>query len=104
MGGNRWTEQITALRNILKDLSAISLNRVSLLVFNTKPIYCIDNSKISDVNLNEIKFPGGGTIPAAAFIGGNAIMKKYIGKANLYFIYITDGDGEYPIVEIKEML
>ena len=31
-------------------------------------------------------------------------MSRYLGKMNLYFVYISDGEASHPAAEIQEML
>lgn len=104
MQGTKWAEQIDSLKKILVDLSGSPNNHVSIIVFESKAaIYC-ENREASSINVHGIQFPDGGTEPSAAFGKANQVMTCYSGKMNLYFVYISDGDGPHPTSEIQEML
>ena len=51
-------------------------------------------------NKNAVQFSGGGTNFGPAFATANQLMKDDADKNNI-FILISDGEAEYPEVQIK---
>jgi hypothetical protein len=51
-----------------------------------------------DIDVNTIQFPSGATVyeAVAAFRGGIKVIKDFVGKMNIYFVYISDGHGVHP--------
>lgn len=104
MNGTPWHDQLESLKKILVDLSNSQNNHVSIIVFQSNATIFCENRDAATININAIPFPGGGTEPSAAFSQANKIMANYFNKMNLYFTYITDGEGSHPTAEIQDML
>jgi hypothetical protein len=101
MSGNNWEDQLTSLKTILVDLSVNPNNRVSIIVFACNAITFCENREASSINVNAISYPGGGTDTPVAFRTANSIMNRYVGTMNLYYIYISDGEGPHPTIELE---
>jgi uncharacterized protein YegL len=100
MEGEAWENQVKSLRTILTELSSNPHNHVSIIVFASDVTVICENHEASSINVNTIKFPGGNTNTPAAFGAANTIMSNYVEEMNLYFTYISDGEGPHPHAEI----
>lgn len=91
MNGVKWREQLDSLRKILSDLSSNPSNHVSIVVFDSRATVFCENRGASSINVNAIQYPGGGTSAAEAFNQANVIMKRYLARMSLHFVYLSDG-------------
>ncbi len=64
---NNWNNQKNEVRKILCDLRLNSGNRVSIIVWHTSHVISFEAEPIAKVDIDQIPFPQGGTIPACAF-------------------------------------
>ncbi len=100
MSGIPWNQQLKALQDILGTISGDSgANLASVLVFNGACIPFRIRENPRKINVNEIRFPGGGTTPDPTFIKTAEIMREVIRTQpkNVYFFYISDGGASHPI-------
>ena len=96
MKGERWNQLIVSVKNILSHLGISPNNKASIVVFNDTAKIIFENRDPSMINVNCLNMPGGVTTPAAPFKAANEIFQRYLGRMCLYFIYVSDGDGDHP--------
>ena len=91
MKGNPWNEQLKQLKSILNDLSINRNNMVSIVVFDSNFRIEIKNQLASRVDIQKIRFTGGGTSFSEALKGAFECLRDDIGKKYLNLVMISDG-------------
>ena len=104
MRGNKWASLQLSLKNVFSQISEVS-NRhlVSVINFSSKAIIEIKNSEANSVDTERLTFFGGGTNFSSAFEEAFTILTKDDSNSYPILIFMTDGEGNYPNVEINKI-
>ena len=80
MSGTPWDTQLKQLKNVLNDVNQDATNTVSILVFDDDcHPFCI-NANPTTIDIQQIKFPSGGTTPDPTFLKAAQIVNNLLSK------------------------
>ena len=114
MRGEPWKNLLEGVKEFIKiRLDSGPADRITIIVFNNNANYAYFNENIKNIDINKIKFTGGGTDFTKAFDIVIEIMRKVQSQsstsgpsANLDFIivFMSDGQANFPGSQLDTLL
>ncbi len=110
MTGDRWNDLMKAVQEFLTRRQKLNTNdRITIIVFSDFAQIAYFDEKITEVNVNTIEFPDGGTNFGSAFICVNECINRCrtdITNRNHDYaiVFMSDGEDRYPEQELNQLL
>lgn len=104
MKGERWRDLKNSLKNVIAKISDDSKdNFISIINFSSNAILEYKYDSPDSIDTERLSFFNDGTNFSSAFQTAYLLMKNHDNRLNTYLIFMTDGNGQYPENEIKEI-
>ena len=103
MGGGPWNALMDAVRTFLSITTGKGY--VSIIRFDSSSSILKEHVPIDSSLADEIPYTGGGTTFAYPIQNAYDIMNRYKGnnEEDIYFIFMSDGQAEYPSAQISNI-